>query len=96
MAVVDKYKLWDGTLAPETSQWNTWNNISSSKALFFYVVPRIGQNGFPQTIEIEEVGIETTESAKWRARIKVRNPTAPKNIPQVDVCFYTMYMVTVA
>jgi hypothetical protein len=95
MATVAKQHLWDGTLEPQKTVWVTWNNIVHDRARFFYAVPRVGQNSFPQAIEVQLVRIETTQSSKWRARIKLHNPTAPANIPQQDVCFYSMYMVTV-
>jgi hypothetical protein len=92
---VTKYKLWDGSIEPETARWGNWTNISHSAALFFYAVPRVGQNSFPQFIEVQHVRIETPQSSKWTAHIRLYNPTPPHNIPQEDVCFYTLYMVAV-
>ena len=96
MATVYKQLLFDGFLAPGTWWWFQWNNIPSSDALYFYAVPKIGQNSFPQTIEIQEVRIRTTQSAKWVARMKVYNSTPPANIAQQDGCFFSMYMVGVS
>jgi hypothetical protein len=96
MATVSKFLLWEGTLEPLKTTWATWNYNLYPNALFFYVVPKPGQNSFPQMIEIQQVRMEHTESVKWRARIKLYNPTPPRNIPQMDVCFYGMYMVVVA
>jgi hypothetical protein len=95
MATVSKYLLWEGTLEPLKTAWATWNYNTYQNALFFYAVPKTGQNSFPQAIEIQQVRMEHTESVKWRARIKLYNPTPPANIPQMDVCFYEMYMVVV-
>ena len=65
MATVYKQLLFDGFLAPGKSWWYQWNNISGVDALYLSAVPKIGQNSFPQTIEMQEVRIRTTQSAKW-------------------------------
>jgi hypothetical protein len=96
MATVYKQFLFDAFLAPQNSWWFQWNNISSTDALYFYAVPKIGQNSFPQTIEIQQVRIRTTQSAKWVARMLIYNSTPPANIPQKDGCFFSVYMVGVS
>jgi hypothetical protein len=96
MATLYKQFLFDGFLAPEKSWWYQWNNISGVDALYFYAVPKIGQNSFPQTIEIQEVRIRTTQSANWVARMLIYNSTPPANIAQQDGCFFSVYMVGVS
>jgi hypothetical protein len=93
MATVSKTLIWEGTLEPLETRWATWNYNIYGHALYFYAVPSVGQNSFPQAIEIQQVRMEHTEAIKWRARIKLHNPTPPRNIPQKDVLFYEMYLV---
>jgi hypothetical protein len=96
MATVSWAKIFDGFMPPKTTGTYYWY-VTSTGAWFFYAGPRVGQSSFPQKIRIDRVTIETPESTKFRAQLKIVNDSDPKppDYPWADGCYFSVWVVSV-
>jgi hypothetical protein len=96
MASIAVTKIFDGFMPPKTTGTYYWY-VTGSGAWFFYATPRLSQSNFPQRIRIDRVSIETPQSTKFRAELKIANDSnaMPPDFPWADGCYFSVWVVSV-